>query len=124
MNRYGALAWEHWERHRPGELATIPDPTSFFRELGDLVEAEVTAETATRLSPVEATDPDTVAQVRRQVEEEILAAHVLLPDETDLPPTGERDPDVAWELTIPADPELLERLRHSPLLDPEDSDSR
>ena len=41
MNHYGALAWQHWQRARTRELATISDPHRFFTDLGEQVAAEV-----------------------------------------------------------------------------------
>ena len=116
MNRYGAMAWEHWERHRPSDLATIEDPVSYFRELGEFVNAEITAETNLRLSPTEATDPARVRQVRHDVEEEILATHVLLAAETDPTADPDEDPDLTEVIEIPLDSPALDRLRRSPLL--------
>jgi hypothetical protein len=122
MNPYGAMAWDHWERHRPSELDTIEDPVSFFRELGDLVEAEVTAETNLRLDPTQMTDPTARQRIRREVEEELVAAHVLGPAETDttamisMTATSPSD-DVAWEIEIPIDSSLLARWRNSPVID-------
>jgi hypothetical protein len=118
MNRYGAMAWDHWERHRPVTVASIPDPVSYFTELGAFVEAEVTTETQLRLDPLEATDPDRVAQVRREVEEELLPVHVLLAAENDPEPDPAPDPDLVEVLELPVDSPTLERWRRSPLTDP------
>ena len=60
-----------------------------------------------RLSPTEATDPDRVAQVRREVEEELLAAHVLLPAESDPEPDPEADADLVEVMEIPLDSPIL-----------------
>ncbi len=119
INRYGAMAWEHWERYRPSTLATIADPISFFRELGSFIEAEVTAETSLRLSPKDATDPTRVAQIRQGVEEELLAAHILLPAETDPAEDPATDPDLIESFDIALDSPLVGRLRQSPLIEPD-----
>ena len=50
MNRYGAMVWNHWERHRPNELEAIPDPARYFRGVGEFVDTEVNAETDVRLT--------------------------------------------------------------------------
>ncbi len=39
INRYGTMAWDHWERHRAQTLQSIDDPTTFFRDLGRSVVA-------------------------------------------------------------------------------------
>jgi hypothetical protein len=116
MNRYGAMAWEHWERHRPSDLSTIEDPVSCFRELGEFVNAEITAETNLRLSPTEATDPARVRQVRHDVEEEILATHVLPAAEPDPTAEPDEDHDLTEVIEIPLNSPALDRLRLSPLL--------
>ena len=41
MNRYGQLILEHWQRHRPAELAGIEDQTSFFSTLGRETQRQV-----------------------------------------------------------------------------------
>ena len=41
MNRYGAMAWEQWERHRPAELAKMTDPVTEFTNLGNLIASEI-----------------------------------------------------------------------------------
>lgn len=43
MNQYGAIAQEHWRRHRPAELAQVEDPERFFTDLGEQVLAEIRA---------------------------------------------------------------------------------
>jgi hypothetical protein len=42
MNRYGTMAMEHWQTHRPRQYAAIPDPTGFFTTLGEQMAAQVT----------------------------------------------------------------------------------
>ncbi len=41
MNRYGRLAFDHWLRHRPASLASMPDPEAHFDRLGAMAEAQV-----------------------------------------------------------------------------------
>ena len=43
MNRYGRQAHEHWAKWRPNQLSQIPDPDSFFTELGEAVETQIEA---------------------------------------------------------------------------------
>ncbi|MFL6119456.1 hypothetical protein [Actinophytocola sp.] len=45
MNHYGQMALEHWQRHRPQELAAIEDPQRFFSELGEQVAETVLTRT-------------------------------------------------------------------------------
>lgn len=41
MNKYGQLALEHWQRTKPQELSTIPDPEDFFSTLGETAASQV-----------------------------------------------------------------------------------
>jgi hypothetical protein len=43
MNRYGRLAQQHWTKWRPNQLSQIPDPETFFTDLGDEVETQIQA---------------------------------------------------------------------------------
>jgi hypothetical protein len=41
MSGYEAMLREHWELHRPGELAGMTDPDSFFSDLSRQVQSQV-----------------------------------------------------------------------------------
>ena len=43
MNRYGRLARQHWAKWRPNQLSQIPDPETFFTDLGAEVETQIEA---------------------------------------------------------------------------------
>lgn len=43
MNRYGRLAQQHWAKWRPNQLRQIPDPETFFTDLGQEVETQIEA---------------------------------------------------------------------------------
>lgn len=43
MNRYGRLAQQHWAKWRPNQLSQIPDPETFFTDLGEEVETQIEA---------------------------------------------------------------------------------
>lgn len=43
MNTYGRQAQEHMRRYLPERFATIPDPSSYFRELGEQVAEQILA---------------------------------------------------------------------------------
>jgi hypothetical protein len=43
MNRYGRLAQQHWAKWRPNQLSQIPDPETFFTDLGQEVETQIEA---------------------------------------------------------------------------------
>lgn len=94
MNHYGQQAMAHWRRHRPTELATVEDPTTFFADLGRSVQAAVTSMRDEILAKQPATtDPVEVRRRAREAtaiaEETVLADLVLLPAE---PTTSPPDP--------------------------------
>lgn len=106
MNRFGTLAWEHWERHRPVAMSTIADPVSYFRELGEMLQRELDEELAARLSgqPVATPAPATIDQLRDELTEELLAGHVFIPD----------DPDPTTSTAESVDEDLVESLDLAP----------
>lgn len=93
MNHYGQQAMAHWRRHRSTELSTIEDPTRFFTDLGETVQAAVTSMRDGILAREPTTDPVEVRRRARQAtttaEEIVLADLVLLPAE---PTTSPADP--------------------------------
>jgi hypothetical protein len=42
MNRWGAMARDHWAQHRPTAYAEITDPEEHFSRLGDHIYDEIT----------------------------------------------------------------------------------
>lgn len=121
INRYGSMAWDHGERHRPQALRQLTDPETHFRQLGQMVATEIQDATTTRLRAHAGADPTTTEQIRRSVEEEILMTYVFTPDipaSSDWISNDEQDLDLIDEIPIPFDSPLLEAWRTSPLLDP------
>ncbi|MFE9250720.1 hypothetical protein [Streptomyces sp. NPDC007088] len=93
MNQYGRLAERHWQTHRPGNIAELDDPETFFIALGTDVQVEVRARwTAARLAePVVPGESylerlGRLQQLRHETEGEVLRELVLLPanDDADL----------------------------------------
>lgn len=41
MNRYGQIAWKHWEKHLPDRLEQISDPQTYFTDLGQQAAEEI-----------------------------------------------------------------------------------
>lgn len=37
MNQYGTRAKQHWQKYLPQQYSHLPDPDSFFSELGDQI---------------------------------------------------------------------------------------
>ena len=121
MNRYGSMAWDHWQRHRPQALRQLTDPEAHFRQLGQMVETEIQDAMTTRLRAQARTDPTTTEQIRRSVEEEILMTNVFTPDiqaSSASISNDEQDLDLIDEIPIPFDSPSLTAWRTSPLLDP------
>jgi hypothetical protein len=94
VNRYGAMARNHWARWLPQRYATITDPDSFFSTLGQETARqidELAAELAGDDQPGEGylAKAGRLAAARSQAEEIILPQQVLLAPE---PQTSE-DPE-------------------------------
>lgn len=102
MNRYGRLAQQHWAKWRPDQLSQIPDPETFFTELGEEAETQIQA-LEISLAGDDPGGEDYLQKVgrlrnaRMTAESQVLREMVLLepepghpeaedPQETDLPP--------------------------------------
>ena len=86
MNYYGEMAREHWARWLPTRYAEIPDPVSFFSDLGSQAEARIDAladQLAGDDQPGEGYlgKAGRLGQARRQAEEIVLSEMVLLDPE-------------------------------------------
>jgi hypothetical protein len=108
VNRYGRMARQHWTRWLPETVVAIPDPETFFADLGDQIAQQIedlTAATAGEDPPGETYLRKTVRlhTARLTAEAEILRAEVFLPPVTE---TGDPPPDPPWTplLEDPADP--------------------
>lgn len=102
MNRYGRAAREYWTAHLPQRTSTLPDLTTFFSELGDLVQATVSDLTSTLAGP----DPMGEAYAdkarrlaaARSTAEEIAMRQLVWIDDPDLPLDQARQ---EWDETSP-----------------------
>lgn len=47
MNPYGRTAQQHWQQHLPTRYAQIPDPQSYFTQLGEEIQEEIEQRAAT-----------------------------------------------------------------------------
>jgi hypothetical protein len=108
VNRYGRMAQRHWTRWLPETVRAIPDPETFFTDLGDQVALQIEdlAEAIAGEDPPGETYPQKVARLdsaRTTAEHRILRQEVLLP-----PMSGNDDqpPDAPWTPVRedPADP--------------------
>lgn len=88
MNRYAQIALDQHRRHRPLEHSLIDDPTRFFTEIGEQIQAEVTNLRDEILGP---TRPGESIEAYRHrgyqalatAEELVLADHYLFQPEAD-----------------------------------------
>lgn len=98
MNHYGAMAQKHWRTWLPSRYAEIPDPDTYFQNLGQQVAAQV-AELSTTMAgddPPGETYLDKVGRLnaaRQQAEEIVLAEEVLLPPEPGADPDEIQEPE-------------------------------
>ena len=97
MNRYAQIALDQHRRHRPLEHSLIDDPTQFFTEIGEQIQADVTNLRDEILGPPR---PDESIEDYRHrsyqalatAEELVLADHWLFQPETEAEQTAEDDP--------------------------------
>jgi hypothetical protein len=88
MNRYAQIALDQHHRHRPLEHSLIDDPTRFFTEIGEGIQADVTNlqdELLGSLRPHESIEDYRHRSYQALVtaEELVLADHDLLRPEAD-----------------------------------------
>jgi len=131
MNRYGRLAQQHWAKWRPNQLSQIPDPETFFTDLGAEVETQIEA-LEIALAGEDPGGEDYLQKVGRlrnariTAESQVLREMVLLepepghpdaedPQERDLPPGLIGQTDWMPMVLRPGDPGYHE-LDDSPFL--------
>ncbi len=93
MNRYAQIALDQHRRHRPLEHSRIDDPTRFFTEIGEQIQAEITSRRDEILGPPRPGESAEAYRLRSYqalatAEELVLADHHLFQ-----PETGEIDGD-------------------------------
>lgn len=96
MNKYGAMAQEHWRTWLPTRYAKIQDPDSFFSGLGIEVSDRIAALEIDLLGPDDPNEEYLTRVGRRnmarlQAEELVLPESVLLPPESDQAEGDESD---------------------------------
>jgi hypothetical protein len=84
MNKYGRLAMSHWQKIDPDRYRQIPDPETFFTELGERAEIEIQQlqdAIAGRDRPAESylEKVGRLNMARLSAEEQVLAETVLIP---------------------------------------------
>lgn len=87
MNHYGVMAWEHWRKARPQELAELTDPERFFTQLGEQVQAEIRHRRQAQEATLELGDNylqnlGLLNNVQMTVEDEVLREMVFTEPET------------------------------------------
>jgi hypothetical protein len=98
MNKYATLAMSHWKRTDPARYATIADPQTFFRELGEQAETQIQQLAATLAGPDQPGEEylqkvGRLNMARLQAEEAILTELVLISGPEQETPA---DPTTAW----------------------------
>ncbi len=102
MNSYGQMALDHWAQWRPNQLAEIPDPETFFTQLGETVEADVDQMT-TDLAGPDQRGEGFMGKLGRLRMARFTAESIVLRDQVLLPP---ENPDSLedFEAEDPEDP--------------------
>lgn len=113
INRFGRTVWEHWERHQPSRLDEITDPTTYFADLGRLIETEIDTECRSRAST-----PDRATTDRSLIEEEVLSSFLSNPTAAADPTNSPNDPDLIDAIELSPDSTMIDVWRNSPLLRP------
>ena len=97
MNRYAQIALEQHRRHRPLEHSMIDDPTRFFTEIGEEIQAEGTNLRDEILGPHR--PAESIEDYRHRsyqalatAEELVLTDHWLFQPETEAEETAQDDP--------------------------------
>ena len=86
MNRYGQMTLDHSRRHRPAAYSQIPDPVTFFAEVGLEISAAVSAARDEILGPMRPGETPEAYRLRSYqamaaAEELTLATHPVLQPE-------------------------------------------
>lgn len=109
MNHYGIQAQRHWREWLPTRYAQIPDPATFFTELGQRVSDQVIELSASIAGP-DIPGEGYLGKVgrlnaaRMQAEELVLREEVLLTPEK----KSTYDPELDIDLEEPSDSEIAE----------------
>lgn len=111
MNKYGAIARDHWSRVAPSRYAALPNPEEFFETLGEQVLSQVD-DLSLRIAgadPVGETYLEKVGRLtmaQRQAEEIVLADLAWITPELTADEAREE-----WEATRPMDSGLASWAR-------------
>lgn len=105
MNKYGQLALSHWQKWRPSAYSQIPDPETFFSDLGEQIETQVQEIEAATLAnqPSQSDYLDRVGQLnmaRLAAQEQVLAEMAYLPPEPGTDPSDPEDPQDPSEALV------------------------
>lgn len=113
MSRYGQMTLDHSRRHRPAAYSQIPDPVTFFAEVGREISAAVSAARDELLGPMRPGETPEAYRIRSYqalaaAEELTLATHPFLqPELTEATGATEEDwiddPDLAHRFRVLAE---------------------
>lgn len=108
MNRYGAMAHQHWARWLPEHYATITDPEAFFAQMGEQA-ADQVDQIRDHLLMKAGPTPDHLARaglwtaVTQQAEEIVLQQSVLAEPEAAMIDQDEDDPNYRSTMDLVAE---------------------
>lgn len=96
MNRYAQIALDQHRRNRPIEHSQITDPTEFFTEIGDQIQAQVTSLRDEILGPARPGESIEDYRLRSyhalRTAEELVLADCFTPSPAESPEDLEDDP--------------------------------
>ncbi len=118
MNKYARLAMSHWQRCSPRRVRALEDPTAFFTDLGEEVQAQVSDLARLLAGPdlERETYREKIArlQAATRTAEEVVMAQLVWTPAPELTLTEARE---EWEQTSPTDEALIswaERIQDCP----------
>ena len=106
VNRYGAMARDHWMRWLPARWAAISDPDSFFSDLGTRTEERID-QLAAELAGDDRPGEEYLEKAGRLGEARHRAEEIVLPEEVLLPPDPAADEDESEAETGPSGLDFL-----------------
>ena len=88
MNRYGILARDHWKAHLPERYRALPEPETFFTDLGEQIQERVDELMEARRPQLDSDylrNLQNLNWAKKEAEDEALRELALLPPEDERP---------------------------------------
>lgn len=106
MNKYGRLAQTHWSRWLPTRYAQIPDPESFFTDLGEQIQEQVSS-TADAISSQQPPQTQYLARVGQLNMARLVAEEQVMGEMAYLTPEPGIEGDQETSEGLPNQPSLV-----------------